>query len=203
MSLSVNILARLPQPGVVKTRLIPELGPVGAARAHEQLVRHVVSVARRWCDTQADHELRLWCTPHDHHTVFHQLTSHHERSIQPTGNLGTRLSAIVEQGLTHHDKVIVLGADAGSLCQDHLQQTAELLDTHKAVILPAEDGGYLMLGLCAFSPDLFNAISWGCSSVTHETIDQLNSLGWSWAQLPAAWDVDRPKDWRRFIQDAP
>ena len=70
-----------------------------------------------------------------------------------------------------------------------------------AVITPAEDGGYVLIGLCQYESTLFEEISWGTESVLKETRGRLRQLGWNWHELPQRWDVDRPEDVERLKRE--
>jgi glycosyltransferase A (GT-A) superfamily protein (DUF2064 family) len=65
---------------------------------------------------------------------------------------------------------------------------------------PAEDGGYVLIGLRQFDARLFSNVTWGTERVAHETRERLQSLGWRWQELETLWDVDRPADLVRLEQ---
>jgi glycosyltransferase A (GT-A) superfamily protein (DUF2064 family) len=67
-----------------------------------------------------------------------------------------------------------------------------------AVIGPAEDGGYVLIGLRRYAPELFKGVSWGTDLVLKETRERLRVLGWQWHELKERWDVDRPEDMKRL-----
>jgi uncharacterized protein len=196
--ISLNILGRAPLAGQVKTRLIPGLGAEGAARAHEQLLAHVVSVARRWCDGLPHRRLCLWCSPDTKHPYFDSLVPKENRYCQPHGDLGQRMVAIVESGLQTAEGVLLLGGDGVSVSESLLNQVEAALVEVDVVMASAEDGGYILLGLSRLAPQLFSEMPWGTELVAEETRRRLNRLGWSWREFPGHWDVDRPGDWRRF-----
>lgn len=199
--ISINVLTRTPVAGTVKTRLFPLLGPEGAAKAHEKLLTHVVRTVQSWCEASAgDRRFLLWCTPDPLHPFFDGLVPRRARRVQPSGDLGQRLAGIVFDQIENHRSVIVVGGDAVSVSANTLDQAVSALDQCDAVMVPAEDGGYVLLALSRFHPDLFCEISWGSSTVARETEKKLTTLGWNWRKLPALWDVDRPSDWQRFEQ---
>lgn len=72
---------------------------------------------------------------------------------------------------------------------------------YQAVLSPAEDGGYVLIGLTQFHPMLFEGISWGTASVLPETRDRLRKLKWRWKELPERWDIDRPEDVERLKRE--
>ncbi|HAT50844.1 MAG: TIGR04282 family arsenosugar biosynthesis glycosyltransferase [Nitrospirae bacterium] len=197
-AVSLNILTRTPEAGKVKTRLIPALGIHGALRAHEQLLTHVVHTAQSWCQGSENRSITLWCTPSIHHPVFDPLLPPSQRRLQHSGDLGQRLAAIATEQLQRYHGIILLGGDSASVTKDLLEQTQDALAHHDAVMAPAEDGGYVLLGLTRFHPMLFQSITWGSASVAAETRNRLTTLQWPWKELALQWDVDRLEDWQRF-----
>ena len=66
------------------------------------------------------------------------------------------------------------------------------------MIIPSEDGGYVLIGLRRYADDLFTEVPWGTERVMEETRLRLRNLGWRWHELPERWDVDRPEDVERL-----
>jgi glycosyltransferase A (GT-A) superfamily protein (DUF2064 family) len=78
-----------------------------------------------------------------------------------------------------------------------------LQDGNDAVLGPARDGGYVLIGLNRPAPELFAGINWSTWAVMHETRSRLRALGWRWRELAEQWDVDRPADLARLDRDFP
>jgi glycosyltransferase A (GT-A) superfamily protein (DUF2064 family) len=96
----------------------------------------------------------------------------------------------------------LIGTDAPSLTEADLKESAEvLLKGIDAVISPAEDGGYVLIGLRHEVSDLFTGISWGSNTVMEETRLRLRQLRWRWHELPERWDVDRLEDLERLKRE--
>ncbi|RLA31853.1 MAG: glycosyltransferase, partial [Gammaproteobacteria bacterium] len=66
------------------------------------------------------------------------------------------------------------------------------------VLGPAEDGGYVLIGVRRLSPVLFEGVDWGSDRVLRQTRARLTALGWRWHELRMLWDVDRPEDLMRL-----
>ncbi len=97
---------------------------------------------------------------------------------------------------------LLMGTDCPSLTADDLQESAEVLRRGvDAVIGPAEDGGYVLIGLRRHTPELFTGIPWGTGAVLPRTRERLSGLGWKWHELSEQWDVDRPEDIERLKQE--
>ena len=96
------------------------------------------------------------------------------------------------------NRVLLIGTDCPALTPQHLIDASNALDCHDAVITPAEDGGYVLLGLKRCPPEIFAGVNWGSEHVLAQTRDRLAALRWSWHEQPALWDVDRPADFERL-----
>lgn len=94
---------------------------------------------------------------------------------------------------------LLVGTDCPALTVSKLRRAAEVLREGKdAVFLPAEDGGYILIGLRKPDPALFENMPWGTERVMAETRRRLIRLGWRWAEPEMLWDVDRPDDLDRL-----
>jgi hypothetical protein len=197
---SVLIFARAPVAGSVKTRLIPLLGDHGAAALYRSLVERALAVARE----SGVGPVELWCTPTTDDDFFatcrdrFHVTLHRQRE----GDLGTRMLNAFEDALTRSRHVLLTGSDCPSLTAADLRAVARALrEGRDAVFCPAEDGGYVLVGLSQAMPALFDAMTWGTAAVMEETRQRLRNLGWRWHELPVHWDVDRPQDYQRLVRE--
>jgi rSAM/selenodomain-associated transferase 1 len=191
--IAVAILAKAPLPGLAKTRLIPALGREGAALLQARLIARTLATA---C-AAAIGPVRLWGAPDEAH--FRELVRRHpvELARQAGGDLGARMLAALRPACP----ALVIGTDCPALEPKHLQHAAEALrDRADAVIIPAEDGGYVLIGLRRSQPDLFADMPWGTATVTAETRRRAAALGLAVHELPALWDVDVPQDLERLRQ---
>ena len=191
------VYAKAPRPGLVKTRLIPALGAVGAATLQARLIRHTVAMATatRLCPVE------LWCAPGPEEPFFAACQRARPLTLrcQPAGDLGARMLAGANQALEAADYTLIIGTDCPALTQDYLAAALRALDEGaEAVVGPAEDGGYVLLGLRRTAPALFADMPWGSDRVYAETYARLERLGWRWRRLPVLWDVDRPEDLARL-----
>ena len=99
----------------------------------------------------------------------------------------------------HGGPLLLIGTDSPALQPAHLATAADLLrDVHDAVFIPAEDGGYVLVGLRQPQPRLFENIDWGSEQVMAQTRDRLAGLGLRWAEPLTLWDIDRPADLARL-----
>ncbi|MDH5324978.1 MAG: TIGR04282 family arsenosugar biosynthesis glycosyltransferase [Gammaproteobacteria bacterium] len=204
----VIVFAKAPQPGKVKTRLIPSFGARNAAQIHTALVEHTLSHLHRDCSIP----VQLWCAPDSNHDFFKQCHLRWPVSLhrQQGQDLGQRMQHALSQALQHYPNAIIVGTDCPAMDAELVQHAARCLQQGcDAVLAPADDGGYVLLGVRQVHPALFQDIAWGTDSVLQSTEKRLIQLGWHWQRLTECWDVDRPEDvtrlWR-YLQnqvDAP
>lgn len=192
------VFARAPVPGAAKTRLIPLLGAAGAAALHERLVTRALATAV----AAAVGPVALWCAPDDSHPFLRAAAARHGASLHPQAghDLGARLVHGFAGSLPGRRRVLCIGADCPALTPQHLRDAAAALDTRDAVFVPAEDGGYALVGLTRPQPGLFADVAWGGTAVMAQTRARLRALGLTWHELPTLWDVDRPEDVQRLQQ---
>jgi len=193
---TVVVFARAPQPGRVKTRLIPELGELGAAALHRRLVAHSLAAS-----TQAGiGPVELWCTPGSGHAFFEDCRRRFGVSLrtQGEGDLGARMRRAFESALARSTRAILIGSDIPAISGHYLREADLALEGRDAVIGPAEDGGYVLIGLSRCHPELFRDIPWGGPAVLEQTRRRVAALEWRLCELPPLWDVDRPEDLDRL-----
>jgi rSAM/selenodomain-associated transferase 1 len=193
----IIVFARAPEPGVVKTRLIPLLGAERAAALQRILIDRAITTA-----LAADiGPVELWCTPSAQHPLLTHCAERHgiEAASQCDGDLGARMLHAAVVALAATPRVIIIGSDCPALTAGDLQRVAAaLVSHHDAVLVPAEDGGYVLIGLKCWDARLFADVAWGTDQVMNATRERLAALNWRWLELPSAWDVDRPADFRRL-----
>jgi rSAM/selenodomain-associated transferase 1 len=181
----VSLFARWPEPGKAKTRLIPALGPHGAADLHRRLTERTVATVRA---SGLACEIRSTGAPPADFARW--LGEGLTITDQGEGDLGERLARAAETL-----PVLLIGCDAPDLTPALLREAAAALATAPAVIGPAEDGGYWLLGLAAPAPQLFRGIAWGTDTVFSSTISRLAP---NTPRLAPLADLDRPEDLRRW-----
>ena len=193
------VFAKAPVAGAAKTRLIPLLGAAGAATLHSQLIERALATAR----AAAPDALALWCTPDAAHPFLQSAAQHYAAGlqIQRGADLGARMAHGFATTLQQTRYAICIGADCPALTPHHLQQAAAALRTgNDAVFVPAEDGGYALIGLSRAAPELFAGITWGSATVMTQTRERLRENNLRWHELETLWDVDRPEDYQRLQQ---
>jgi uncharacterized protein len=191
------VFAKAPIAGRVKTRLAPLLGPDRAARLHARLLERTLIVASR----AAIGAVELYAHPATDAFMQGCASRRAVRLTQQRGDdLGMRMHhAFVDAFDRGCSSAILIGTDCPSLEARHLRLAMKTLrEGNDAVLVPAEDGGYALIGLRRAQPHLFEEISWGGDSVMLQTHRRLKALGLAWSELETLWDVDRPADYERL-----
>lgn len=191
----IIIFAKAPLAGFAKTRLIPVLGPAGAAKlAHQMLCRTLSSAV-----AAAVGPVELCVTPEINSPAWLgvDITQVVEISAQGGGDLGARLARAAQRALEHDESVLLIGTDCVEISAPLLREAAVTLKHKDAVIYPTADGGYALLGLTEFHPSLFSNIAWSTDNVAAETIARIGQLGWLLEVGSLLHDVDEPDDLKR------
>ncbi|MES9850700.1 MAG: TIGR04282 family arsenosugar biosynthesis glycosyltransferase [Candidatus Thiodiazotropha sp. L084R] len=189
---AVLVFTKVPEVGKVKTRLIPALGAEGATELYRRLLDRQI----HWLANETNYAIQLWISSLEEHPLIQKLVEDCGLTLhcQQGKDLGERMHQAAITALQKYQKVVLLGVDCPALTADHLQQTFNWLEREDAVLGPAQDGGYVLLGLKAVAPSLFKEHNWGAADVAETTRAALRGLEWRWCELPVLWDLDRPED---------
>lgn len=188
------VFARYPEPGKAKTRLVPALGPRGAAELYRRLAEHTVHQGRILardraltlvlCHQGGDKErFQTWLGP--------------DLPLRPQveGDLGRRLTQAFHDAFVEGaSRVVTTGSDCPDLSAHHLAAAFESLRHHDLVLGPARDGGYYLIGLSRPAKRLFAGIPWSSARVLEETRRRAEELNLTAFELEVLNDIDRPED---------
>ena len=189
----IIVFAKAPVAGFAKTRLIPALGAEGAANLARGMLTHTLDQALA-AGVQA---VELCMSPEPADPAWHgvALPSAVDRTAQGDGDLGERMNRAAERALAlRQGPVLLIGTDCPALNAAQIKEAARQLARHDAVLLPASDGGYVLLGLQAPCPGLFTDMAWSTPVVAAETLSRIARLGLSVWQGPTLHDIDEPLD---------
>lgn len=193
------IFAKAPAPGDVKTRLVPAFGAERAAALQCALAERTLEVAVAARSAGIVDRVVLCCAPDHEQAMFAQWRDRYVVQLAPQrdGDLGERMRAALDTALVRGAPALLIGTDCPVLDVACLAHAAAALADHDAVFVPAEDGGYVLVGL-ARSIDAFGGVAWGTPEVMAATRAKLRAAGATWRELPTLWDVDRPQDVARW-----
>ena len=190
--IGISILAKAPIPGFSKTRLIPLLGEDGAAKLQARFIERTVETARE----AAVGPITIWYTPTEWGEYFARYSCLSSVRLMPQEDedLGCKMNRCVANRLSRFGE-LVIGTDSPCIQSLDLYEAAKALSSRfDAVLFPAEDGGYGLIGLRTPDMAVFSGVSWSSENVLQETRQNLLSLGKQWGELVSVWDVDRPAD---------
>jgi glycosyltransferase A (GT-A) superfamily protein (DUF2064 family) len=111
------------------------------------------------------------------------------------------LRTFFEQSLQKDCRVVVVGSDSPTLPLEHVRLAFESLREHAAVLGPATDGGYYLVGAAGAVPPIFDGVSWSTAAVWLQTRERLDRSHASYAVLPEWYDVDELDDLRHLYDE--
>jgi uncharacterized protein len=189
------LFGRYPVPGRTKSRLIPLLGPLGAAEIQRQWTEQAASTLERACLAPVDfaytdgtpEQMRRW------------LGKYKMRCFpQTAGDLGTRMQAAIKDAFGQGvQQVVLLGTDVPQMTARHLAMAFDALADHDLVLGPVEDGGYWLVG-CRRPVSIFQGIAWATPAVLEQTRSLAARQGLSLFLLPRLKDLDTEADLRAW-----
>lgn len=194
-SVHIIVFAKAPVAGLAKTRLIPALGASGAACLAALMLKHAVSQAL----VSEVGTVEVCVTPAPEDPMWSGLLPQHpalRMSSQGHGGLGERMARAAQRALDAGHSVLLMGTDCPDLSAERIREAAASLLTSDAVLVPAFDGGYVLMALNRFDASLFQDIAWSTSSVMRVTRSRMDLLGWQPTVFPTLHDIDEPDDLR-------
>jgi len=196
---AIGVMARAPVAGACKTRLIPAIGADGAAQLQRELITRTLASA---CDANLG-AVTLFVTGEDPAAFWPDCERQYgvQVSNQHGADLGARMAHALSQLLASAQSALLIGTDCPALNISQLQLAASALRQARMVFMPAEDGGYVLVGARSPEPAAFLDMPWGTERVMALTRQRLHEHGWrpgrEWIELPPAWDLDRADDLHR------
>lgn len=190
------IFARAPEHGKVKTRLARALGADVALHAHRVLVERCL----RQLAGIDDMQVQLWVAGERDNPGVAAWAADWKLPVywQQGASLGARMAHAIETMLAVAPLAIVVGSDVPGLDAAYVASAVAALKDHDAVLGPADDGGYVLIGARRPVPELFVDVPWGSANVTKATLEHAGQSGLQVALLEELWDVDTQADWQRF-----
>jgi rSAM/selenodomain-associated transferase 1 len=202
----LQVFAKAPVPGTVKTRLASALGERAATDAYIALAEHALDVAAAARRRGVVAAIELWCAPDASHPTLVAWARRCGATLreQRGSDLGVRMRDALNDALARGALPILIGTDCPAIDVGYLDAASRALDTDAIVLGPVEDGGYALVG-ASRDVDAFDAIAWSTPSVMAQTRAALARAGARWRELPMLWDVDTADDlarWRAPRADA-
>ncbi len=190
--MTICVFAKAPLPGAVKTRLIPALGADGAATLATRLLG--LTLAEALASRAGLVELTMTPAPGDPAWDGVAIPAAVARADQGDGGLSERLERAAVRGLAAGPAVVLIGTDCPALTSARLDQAMTALQSSDAALIPAMDGGFVLLGLRRTVPQLFEDMPWSSAQVAELTLQRLRAAGLAvWVGSPLR-DIDDPDD---------
>lgn len=191
------VFCKAPLAGQVKTRLSSVLTAQQCADLHIELSLRTLTLAvsSQLCPVQ------LCCSPSIEQDFFSSAaTTYGLNLVQQQGkDLGERMHDAFCSALAHYRHAVLIGCDCPSLTEADLATAFDgLAQGIDVVLAPAEDGGYVLIGLGQAHPELFHGVAWGTSVVLNQTRERIRQHHLQSIELREQWDVDTPADLLRY-----
>ena len=194
----LGVLAKHWTSGNVKTRLIPTYSADESAVLHRLFLE---TTLHRFAHL-ADHRV-LSFTPEFYRSSFAEIATNQWDVLPQKGNdLGERMTNYFHEAfVSGKERVLLIGADTPHLPAVYIEAAFTALGQCDLVFVASDDGGYCLVGASRPVDPLMIGIDWGSSSVWEQTKTKIRALQWSQLQLPPWYDIDRPEDVTRLLED--
>ncbi len=195
----ILIFSKAPVVNQVKTRLMTDLTAQQAVDVHVDLTDNTL----RLVSSSHIAPIELWCSPDSGHDYFKQCVDKYDVSLhqQGEGSLGDKMHHAICSGLERAQQVVLIGTDCPSFeVQDFEQAFQALTEGTEIALGPAEDGGYVLIGMSQPHQYLFQDIDWSSQRVLSQTKLKIKELALSHFETKKQWDVDSFEDWLRYQQ---
>lgn len=196
---AVLVYAKYPTPGAVKTRIAKIIGNEKAAELYRKMLFVVVDgLLEALASDRFD--VIVCFDPAQSAAAYEKLFPGRRLSFlaQRGNDLGERLENSFEGMLEAYERVLVVGTDCVELSRAILEEAASGLKSADAVVGPATDGGYYLIGLKEPRPELFRGIEWSTSRVLGQTLERCQTLNLTVHRLAELTDVDTVDELSRY-----
>ena len=191
------MMTRAPVAGQVKSRLAKSIGNRRAAAVYRNMMQAQISklLAANICP------LELHVCPQVRHPFFIAMRRGGVVRVerQQGNNLGSQMHHAIRSGLQRAEAVILIGADVPGISVEQIEQVCTLLSSRdELIIMPADDGGYGLLGMRKVDAGLFRAVHWGTQRVCKQTLRRATQLGINYRLFSSCYDIDYQRDLARL-----
>ncbi|WP_298329944.1 TIGR04282 family arsenosugar biosynthesis glycosyltransferase [uncultured Dokdonia sp.] len=191
----VLIFTRNPELGKVKSRLAKGVGQENALEIYKKLLSHTKDVVSTLnCTKRVGYSVKVRDNDMWDNAIF-------EKFQQEGEDLGVRMYNAFEKAFADgYDNVLIVGSDLYDLRASHINEAFDALHSNDAVIGPAQDGGYYLLGMSKLIKEVFYNKEWGGDTVFKSTMDNLATL--KTHQLETLNDIDFAEDLKPYAEFA-
>ncbi len=187
----VQIFAKPPLEGKVKTRLIPEIGAAQATEVYRYCLQFTLDLLRA-----SAFQYQIWLANATNQAIFEGECCH----IQQGNNLGERMIHALKEGHGNNpdESILLIGSDCLDLSDRHFIQASESLKQNDLVLLPSLDGGFAMIGCRSIDASIFDNVAWSSETVLQQTLDNARKLKYRVDLLETVRDIDTLSDLHHY-----
>lgn len=188
----IQLFAKAPVKGQVKTRLARELGADKALSVYLHCLKHNLSLLQSlpfdyqlWLNKSSDHPLLVGESP----------------LLQKGSDLGEKMYNALSSELSRncYQRVMLMGSDCLEFSEQILQKASQQLDDHELVLVPAEDGGYVLIAARdTINKQIFEDIDWGSDQVLMQTLQRATQTAVRTRVLNPLRDIDHVADLQHY-----
>ncbi len=202
----IQIFARAPVLGRVKRRLAEDVGDNAALHWYRILLTRTLTAARSLERSLEGVAIEVWHPPFDDDYALTDLLGDATLRLFPQaeGDLGVKMQSALTDGLNRANRVLLMGADCPVWTRETLLGVFDSLQASgDCTLVPAEDGGYVGIGIMGRVPEIFSGIDWGTPAVLGQTRREAELRGLTLSELSPLWDVDEVTDLERWLSLEP
>lgn len=185
------IMIKNPVLGKAKTRIASTVGDEEALRIYKLLLTHT-----REATEPISIDKYLYYS--DQIEDDQWSDNIYNKRVQSEGDLGKRLRSAFSELSEKYNRMIVIGSDCAEITSMHIEKAATALLENNIVIGPVYDGGYYLLGMNGYHPEVITDIDWSTEVVAEQTIYKAESKGLSVHTIDVLHDIDYHEDWIKF-----
>ena len=187
------IFIKYPEAGKVKTRLAKDIGDTEASEIYSQMTKKIIDES---IDTENYSTIIFYDPPDKEYEVKNWIEKKELQYIPQQGDsLGEKISSAFNEVYSlGADNTVIIGSDCIDVNKEIINEAMEALENVDIVLGPAEDGGYYLLGLNKYTPEIFQDIQWSTEQVLEQTIERINNKCLKYELLKTLKDVDTVDD---------
>ena len=187
------VFVKYPEPGKVKTRIARDLGTERAAKIYSHMARSIIEKVWR----AETYRTVIYFDPPDRETDIRAWLGINNVSyeVQSPGTLGDKMSKAIETVFSEGaEKAVLIGTDVPEITAELIRTAFSMLESTEVVLGPTEDGGYYLIGLQMFEPQLFKNIDWSTDVVFNQSLGLIKEQNLSYRIIDSLKDVDTAED---------
>ncbi len=187
----VQIFAKPPIEGKVKTRLMSKLGAAKAAQVYRFCLQFTLELLRA-----SGLPYQVWLSEAGTDIIFDGESCH----LQKGDNLGDRMIDALQHGFRNNpdEPILLIGSDCLDITEKYIYQAIESLKYHDLVLLPCLDGGFAMIGCQNIHPTIFDNVKWSSETVLQQVLNNANGLDYRVDKLETVRDIDTLNDLNHY-----